>query len=177
MTKEEWADIPGYENIYKVSSLGRVVAYAKSWNSGRWIIRSHPEKEIKLNQDRKGYFVVGLRKDGVQKMWKVHRLVAISFIPNPENKPQVNHKDANKRNNCVDNLEWATNSENMQHAHDNGLMNLKIGERHPMAKLNEADISIIRTSSLSTKELSKSFNVSVSTIKAIKGGKYWKHIL
>lgn len=117
MTKEEWRDIPGYEGIYKVSSYGVVVAYSKTWESGRWLTRKHPEKEMKFSMDRKGYWIVGLRKNKSQKMWKVHRLVAIAFIPNPENKLQVNHKDTNKLNNHVDNLEWSTSGENMQHAH------------------------------------------------------------
>jgi len=132
--------------------------------------------EIKLIQDKKGYLVVGLRKQGVQKRWRVNRLVAIAFIPNTENKPQVNHKDTNKKNNYVDNLEWATNSENMQHAHDNGVMNLRKGQTHPQAKLKLEDVLTIRNSKLSDYQLAKQYNMSRSALRAARVGETWQHI-
>lgn len=76
---------------------------------------------LKLTQDPAGYLSVGLSKNGKKYKYLVHRLVALAFIPNEENKPTVNHKDGNKTNNTVDNLEWATYSEQVIHARDNGL--------------------------------------------------------
>lgn len=94
---EEWRPIVGYEGLYEVSNLGRV----RSFKWGREEIR-------KLHITKKGYLEVGLCKEGKQKMFKVHRLVAQAFIPNPEGLPVINHRDENPKNNKVDNLEWCT---------------------------------------------------------------------
>lgn len=177
MTKEEeWRDVPGYEGLYKVSYFGVIMSVARKWKSGRWLIRSHEGKLMAQSIDRKGYYKVGLCKDGKSKMLAVHRLVAMAFHPNPDNKPQVNHKDTNKRNNHKDNLEWATNSQNMQHAHDNGLMNMRIGEKHPKAKLKAEDIPVIRSSTLSDYELAKQYGISRSAMREARIGKTWQHI-
>lgn len=101
---EEWKDIEGYEGLYQVSNLGRIKSLA------RVIIRSDSkpnpinEKILKYGMNR-GYCAVVLCKDGKKKMYKVHRLVAMAFLSNHYNLPEVNHKDENKKNNCVDNLE------------------------------------------------------------------------
>ena len=97
---EEWRDVPGYAGVYQVSNLGRarssrgILSPAVSWD---------------------GYCRVALRKNGTRVMIALHRLVALVFIPNPENKPQVNHKDGDRRNCKVENLEWVTNAENQRH--------------------------------------------------------------
>lgn len=96
---EIWKDIKGYEDLYEVSNLGRVR------NKVRGNILY-----VKINHN--GYCVVKLNKDAKRKDFFVHRLVAIAFIPNPENKRTVNHKDEVKTNNHVDNLEWMTTAEN-----------------------------------------------------------------
>lgn len=110
--KEIWKDVAGYEGRYKVSNKGRV----KSLISG---------KILKNQSDKYGYQYVKLSngKRGSYKHMSIHRLVALAFIPNPENKPEVNHKDGNKRNNYVDNLEWVTPKENVEHAYRNNLRN------------------------------------------------------
>lgn len=111
---EQWRDIPGYEGLYQVSSLGRVKS----------------NKRIKsLRTDKRGYLTVWLCKDSVQKNYKAHRLVALAFIPNPENKKTVNHIDGDKQNNCVENLEWATHSENIIHANKTGLRSVTEAQR------------------------------------------------
>lgn len=104
---ENWKTI--FEE-YQVSDLGNI----KSLKWGKEII-------LKPKVTTKGYLEAHFRINGKDKIFKVHRLVAMAFIPNPENKPQVNHIDGNKLNNRVDNLEWATNGENQKHAYKNGL--------------------------------------------------------
>jgi len=100
---EEWRDIAGYENLYQVSNFGQV---------------RHTQrigKPIKQSMIRNGYMKLLLCKDNKTKTVMVHRLVALAFVENPENKAEVNHKDGNKKNNSVDNLEWMTRSENLKH--------------------------------------------------------------
>lgn len=84
--------------------------------------------------DEDGYILTKLCKDGIARFKRVHRLVAETFIPNPDNKPQVNHIDGNKQNNNIQNLEWATNAENMRHAFATGLMKNVYKPRHKIGK-------------------------------------------
>ena len=109
MDQEIWKDIEDYNGLYQISSFGRV----KSTRYNRY---------LKLIFNKKGYARIHLNKKGKLKSFRVHRLVASAFIPNPDNKPQVNHKDGNKTNNCIDNLEWVTNEENYCHAIRNNLV-------------------------------------------------------
>ena len=115
--EEIWKDIEGYEGLYQVSNLGRV----KSLKRIQKFYHNRSDKILNLTKCGAGYFKIILSKNGVNKNHMIHRLVAQAFILNPENKPTVNHKDGNKHNNCVDNLEWATYSENIQHAYNLGL--------------------------------------------------------
>ena len=109
------------------------------------------------------------------KLRFVHRLVAEKYIPNPENKPQVNHKDGNKANNCVSNLEWVTNRENSIHALNNGWM--RIEEKHQFAKLTRKQVAFIKShDEMSRKELAELFNISQRTISDIRNGKTWKTV-
>lgn len=110
---ETWKDIEGTGGIYEVSNTGKI-------RSNNYLGHGS-QKELMLAKDKKGYLRVRIYIGGLRKTIKVHRAVAIAFIPNPENKPEVNHKDGDKANNCVDNLEWATSSENVKHAYKSGL--------------------------------------------------------
>lgn len=110
--EEIWKDIEGYEGIYQVSSIGRVKRLKGVYCKEDRFIKYY------LN---KGYRFIFLWKNNKYKAAPIHRLVALAFIPNENNKPQVNHIDGVKANNCVENLEWNTHSENMRHAFDNGL--------------------------------------------------------
>ena len=102
--EEIWKDISGYEGLYQISNLGNV----KSLNYSR----TGKERILKPGTDKDGYLLVTLYKNRNKRPFKIHRLVAKAFIPNPDNKSDVNHKDENKTNNCVDNLEWMTRMEN-----------------------------------------------------------------
>lgn len=109
---------------------------------------------------------------------KVHRLVAMLFIPNPENKPEVNHKDGNKMNNHVSNLEWSTKQENMKHSYLNKLHN-NSGENSGRSKLTAIDVSIIRdciADNFKNVSIAKYFKVDPSTICDIKSGKSWSSL-
>lgn len=106
--QEEWRDVVGYEGLYQVSNIGRV----RSLGHDTW----HPGRVLKPSLDGKGnYYQVGLHKDKKIKHFQIHRLVAIAFLPNPNNLPQVNHKDECKTNNIVSNLEWCTISYNSRY--------------------------------------------------------------
>lgn len=104
MNKEIWKDVVGYEGLYQVSNLGRI-----------------KRKDHILYKTLRNYYGVKLCKNNIKCFKYIHRIVAQAFIPNPENKSQVNHIDGNKLNNCVDNLEWVTRSENTKHAYKIGL--------------------------------------------------------
>ena len=111
--EEIWKPIKGYEGLYEVSNLGRVKSL-KRWH--------HPRENILKNKfTTDGYYETALLKNGKYKYIRTHRIVAQTFIPNEMNKKEVNHKDGNKLNNCVDNLEWVTSSENQKHAYKLGL--------------------------------------------------------
>ena len=99
--KEEWRDIKGYEGKYKVSNLGRVYSFYK--------------RECLEPGEVKGYLQVSLYKNGKRNIFNVHRLVALHFIPNSNNYKEVNHKDENKQNNRVDNLEWCDRKYNQNY--------------------------------------------------------------
>ena len=105
---EEWRDIQGFEGRYMVSNYGRV----KSLNY------NHTGKEgiLKAGDNGYGYLFVVLCKDGKDKKCRINRLVAQAFLPNPDNLPEVNHKDEDKKNNCVDNLEWCTSQYNTEYS-------------------------------------------------------------
>lgn len=127
---EIWKDIKGFEGKYQVSNLGRVrcVGYDNVITTARsQYTRNVSPKIINGQINNFGYRCVELRKGN---RFQIHRLVAEAFISNPENKRTVNHKDGNKLNNSVCNLEWATYSENIQHAYDTGLKEGMIGENH-----------------------------------------------
>lgn len=101
--KEEWKDIKGYEGLYKISNLGRVKSLPK--HAGR---SYRKERILKNSIDKDGYIKVTLCKNNKTSFLSIHRLLAIAFIPNPNNFPQINHKDENKQNNNLNNLEWCT---------------------------------------------------------------------
>ena len=166
MITEIWLDIQGYEGLYQVSNLGKV--------------RNKKGKVLKP-YSTKGYQRVSLYNKG-RRCFLVHRLVALVFIPNPNNKPDVNHINGCKTDNNVSNLEWVTQSENMSHAHQNNLrpsVNTQ-GEKNGFSKLSQIEATEIKRLSrqdlMSVKEIACLFNISITTVKDIKSGRRWKHL-
>jgi len=161
-----WKEIKDFEGLYLVSDDGRV----KSLQTYRG---TKPKiKEPYLG--KRGYYVVDLSKRGYRKNVKVHRLVALAFIPNPDNKPQVNHIDGDKLNNHVSNLEWATCLENNRHARANGLM--KDYDHSKAPKLTESLARQIKYADGFHREIAVRFGVGVSTVTHIKRGTRWAHV-
>lgn len=113
---------------------------------------------------------------GAQKTVSVHKLVAVTFIQNPNGFMEINHIDGNKENNRVDNLEWTTRSKNLKHAVSMGLLSIARGEEHANAKLDNAAVLKIRNSGIPAKELAASLGVSLSLIYLVKQRKIWRHL-
>lgn len=153
---EKWVDVVGYEGDYEVSDLGNVR-------------NKKTKKVLKQRMDMYGYLKVTLSKNNKPKTFLVHRLVATAFIPNPLDKPQVNHKDTDKTNNCVSNLEWSTHKENISHAVNNGLGKYKF--------LSQTDIDEIRLlykHKINPRKIAESFGVSFTTVMNVirREGRY-----
>lgn len=189
-------DIKGYEGLYAVTKDGEVWAYPKSNRNkkGMWLKQHHIKKE-RVNGTVYAIASVGLWKDKKRKMFLVHRLVAETYIPNPENKPQVNHIRENSLKNLVDNLEWATQSENMIHAQENGLLiqftkkqikarsengkttgahnGMKSRRMFSMAEV-ECIRQIHRITKKSYRKISRAYNCSVNTIINICNNKTYQ---
>lgn len=180
MTEEIWKAIEGFEGLYEVSNLGRVRSldrtYPNNYRPHKGIIKKFA---LCGGRGHNKYPTVGLQR--VNPKFKtgalVHRLVAKAFIPNPDNKPEVNHIDGNKLNNHVDNLEWCTRKENVQHSSDNGL--LRCDGVHFNAKLNVANVVQIKKELANgTRKcaIAKKYNVEVGTVYAISYNKSWRHV-
>ena len=129
------------------------------------------------SKTRQGYVRFNLWHNGKTRSVAVHRLVAEIYLPNPDNKPIVNHKDGNPSNNRLDNLEWSTISENVKHAYATGLAS--VGEKCTVAKLTEADVLQIiecMNNNMSVVQVAARFNVTPSAVSHIWNGKTWKHL-
>jgi hypothetical protein len=168
--------VPGFEGLYAVTKNGRVWTYARR---AKGAVKYHIKGRFLTPQaDEKGYLHVNLVKDGKIHVINVHRLIAKAFIPNPNNVAQVNHKNAVKSDNRVQNLEWCTAKQNSIHAIKVGVG--AFGERNGMSKLTEADAALIRElyaeGNLTYRALGQRYGVTYHPIYAIVHGKTWKHV-
>ena len=120
MENEIWKPIDGYEGLYLVSNTGKIKTLSRPVKCRKNSDRILSERILSPIL-RKGYFAIGLSKDNNFKRYSLHRLIAIAFIPNPDNKPHINHKNGIKTDNRSVNLEWCTPSENLIHAFETGL--------------------------------------------------------
>lgn len=165
---EEWKDIPGFEGIYSASTFGNIKSYPKSYKTGRGYIRNKPEEFIiGEGLSQKGYKRVNLSG----KIYMVHRIVALTWIPNVDvNRNQINHIDCNKLNNYVNNLEWVTNQENRDHAIANDLV-MRRDKNCSFQKLSSHDIDIIEdlyyNKQMPQREIAEQYGVGQQTISRV----------
>lgn len=175
---EIWRPIRGVNDCYYISNLGRVKSGGRWVNHSKKGIRFVREKILKQYAKPNGYMSIGIYLNKNIKTFYVHRLVAINFIDNPLIKGEVNHKDGDKTNNKVCNLEWVTKSENIKHAMETGL--LPVGDQKANASLKNDQVVEIKKLLLLNKytcrQIASKFNVSKDVIHFIKVGKSWRGI-
>jgi len=140
---EIWKDIKGYEGLYQISNLGRVKSLSRLVLCKSRSKRQTKEKILLMQISSQGYSYLTLCKNNKLKSMRIHRLVALHFIPNPKNKPCVNHKNNIGVDNKVKNLEWCTQMENIHHAIKNGYFNQR-GENHSSSKFTNKQIRKLR---------------------------------
>lgn len=175
---EIWKDVPGYEGTYQVSSFGRIksIPRTRMVNGGVKNYKELIRKPMVINK----YLSLSAKSPGKKnKQLRVHRVVAQVFVPNPENKPHVNHKDCNKLNNHYLNLEWCTSLENNLHAIANGRWNAPKGQDHWQNKLDETQVRTIRkclSEGITQQKIADHFKVHRTCISAIKLGYHWSHL-
>lgn len=176
---EIWKDIEGYEGFYMASYSGKIKSLDRFVNCNKGSKQPKKGKILKPFLNRKGYPIVDVPMNGLRKTISVHILITKTFVPNPENKPQVNHKDGNKLNSAAWNLEWCTNKENITHASINGLLIRPKGEKHSLAKLTEKQVIEIRSlqNKMKRKDIAIKFNVGRSNIDMILANQTWRHLL
>jgi len=169
MEKEIWVSVSGWEGIYEVSNMGRVKRLAITTNNNMKM----PEKIKGHEIVDGGYFRVQLVKRPRKERYMLHRLVANHFLINPCNKPQINHIDGDKTNNCSFNLEWVTEKENTRHAFEIGLKKNDIKKRDV---INNDIVIDIFNSNDSLVTLSKRYGIPKLIVQSIKSGKRYSKV-
>ena len=166
-SEELWEDVFGYEDRFRISSHGRLYSKISC-------------KILSQTISKTGYYTHGTKiggRNGKAVCFKIHRLVAKAFLLNPEEKLYVNHKDGNKLNNLLSNLEWVTSSENSIHAHKNGFCTHPKGDMSKNSKLNQSIVEDIRREyseeGVSQRSLASKYSVSKTTIQNILKFKRW----
>lgn len=162
---EIWKDIIGYEGLYQISNLGRVKSLERSYFIGRWKIKTSKvtvkEKILCKSTYKEGYNYVVLSKGPAVKKFKIHRLIAIHFIPNPNNYPIINHINAVRDDNRIENIEWCTHSHNLKHK-------FKLGNQSNAGGNNAMAKSVLN---------SKTGEIFGSIVEAAKANNIAKHTL
>jgi len=167
---EIFKDVKGYEGSYQVSNLGNIRS-----------LKCNKIRILKPILRKSGYYYVTLYQNKHERKAIIHRLIGAAFLPNPQNKPEINHKNGIKADNRLENLEWVTQSENMIHSYKNGLQKPLKGSLNGNAKLNEAQIKEIRqlyaTGNYLQREIASKYNLSLANINRIVNYKRWKHVI
>lgn len=172
---EIWTPVVGYEGMYEVSNAGSIRSMERmKIQRNRWGMTSARvnAKLLKTTKTRTGYIDVQLCKDGVVKHHLIHRLVAHAFISQSD--MQVNHKDGNKQNNHLSNIEYCTASENQ--IHRSQVLGKCIGDSSASSKLTEKQVHLIRADKRTLKAIAADYAVSFTTIHAVKSRKTWGHV-
>lgn len=177
LENEVWKDVVGYEGLYAVSNKGRIKSLKRTVHHPINGKSNLSERLRTTNPSKDGYCHISLNKESIISSLTVHRIVAKAFIPNPQNKPQINHINGVRNDNRVENLEWVTGSENVRHAFKNGLV--PTGEQHKSSKLTEEQVLKIRKKGKykTRTQIAREYNVSFSCIDKIMKNKTWKHII
>lgn len=177
--EEVWKEIPGYEGYYEVSSHGKVRSCTRTLWNGKGYHKVLGAKKA-LRKKKNGYFDLDLTKNGIITKFLIHRLVAMVFLPNPYNRPVVNHLDGDPSNNCLSNLEWATYSENTIHAWKTGLSkpneNQKASARITAKLAQAARMKVVVCSETGTeykcvRDAAETIKMPMSTLTAMLNGR------
>ena len=165
--EEIWKWVLGFKGLYKISNKGRVLRYYKT-------------AKPRLIKISKGTYLFFKACDKNTRLHcNIHRILALTFIDNPENFPCVNHIDGNKHNNSLDNLEWCTHKQNTVHAYNEKLISIPIGEKRFNSKLKRNQVLEIKKlikNGVRVVDIAKTYGVARTTISCIKHGRNWKHI-
>lgn len=175
---EVWKAIPDFEGLYEASTAGRIRSLDRHVTGKNGVTKKFSGRIIAPVPMKTGYVTVALSKEGKAVRYLVHRLVALAFLPNPDNLEEVNHKDGVKHNNALSNLEWMSRVRNIRHAMGMGLIQ-GMGELNPAAKLTEQQVRQIKELSrlhLHPREIARAFGVKPSTVTDIQTRRSWQHV-
>lgn len=176
-----WKSVVGFEGLYEVSSCGVVRSVPRIINYADGRKYTYPSKVLSHNINKtNSAHLVHLYKNSKRTAKTVHRLVMEAHCPNTDySKAEINHKDGNRNNNTVDNLEWCSRLENMQHGFSTGLIN-NTGSNHGNSIYNEAQIAHVKrllNSGLSASHVAILSGVKKGTVEQVRQGKQWKHVI
>lgn len=172
---EIFKDIENYEGYYQISNLSRIKSLRRLAKNHSGFSKVLKERYLNPCISKTGYYVVDLKKDGVRKTLKVHRLIATAFISKEEGKDFINHKNGIKTDNRIENLEWCTIAENNFHSRSTGLLNQE-GCDNVSSKLTKEQVLFIINTSIPLKDLAIMFNVNFSTVYRARIGKTYKNV-
>lgn len=164
---EKWKFIKEYEGLYKISNYGRIWSVRRKVPHHRWGYQLIHDKILKVGSSPNGYAIARFSKNGQQRYYTVHRIVAINFLPNAQQSPQINHKDTNKKNNRATNLEWVSAAANTRHAIKNGL------RKNNYMSIEKAIAIRNHSKKMTIIQLIKKYSASYNCIRDILKQKTW----